>query len=83
MLVNLNGWTRIGDRVSATGKWTVYRFKGKEFDDVLLLEDFPSEEEPKAAVLFEKTRKDMKRGAVWLVAPDGTVKDLLFIRPFG
>lgn len=83
MFVKLDGWTKVGDRVSPTGKWTVYRFKGKEFDDVTVLEDFPPDEEPRAAALFGKTKGDMKRGAAWLVAPDGTVKDLLFIRPFG
>lgn len=81
--VKLDGWTRVGEKTSPTGRWTVYRFRGREFDEVTVLDAFaPSDEgERKATALFEKTKEGMKRGAAWLVAPDGTVKSLVFLRP--
>jgi hypothetical protein len=81
--VKLDGWTKVGDRVNPTGKWTVYRFRGGEFDDVSVVESFsPDVEraEEKAVKLYEKTVKDVKRGAAWLVAPDGKIAAMLFIR---
>lgn len=85
--MKLDGWTKVGDKVTPTGKWTVYRFKGKEFDEVMVLQDFPPEDlaaEVSATAAYAKVVKDgVKRGAVWLVAPDGTVKDLVFVRPYG
>ena len=79
--MKLDGWTKVGDNVSPTGKWTVYRFKGKEFDDVLVLEAFPPEDAEKATKLYTATIDGMKRGACWLVAPDGKVVSMTFLRP--
>ena len=81
MNVNLNGWTKLGDNVSATGKWVVYRFKGKEFDTVDVLESFSAEETEKASKLYQSEVSKMKRGAAWLVTPEGKVSAMLFIRP--
>lgn len=81
MFVKLDGWTKVGDKVTPTGKWTVYRFRGGEFDDVSVVESFPPDEPEKAAKLYEKTVKDVRRGAAWLIAPDGRVDAMLFIRP--
>jgi hypothetical protein len=81
MFVKLDGWTKIGDKVSPTGKWTVYRFRGGEFDDVTAMESFPPDDPDKAAKLYKATITGMKRGAVWLIAPDGRVDAMLFIRP--
>lgn len=83
MTVKLDGWTKVGDRVAPTGKWTVYRFKGGEFDDVNAIDSFPPGEPERASKLYQSTTKDMKRGAAWLVAPDGRVAAMLFIRPGG
>lgn len=80
MFVKLDGWTKVGDKVAPTGKWTVYRFKGKEFDDVTVLESFPPDDAEKATRLYQATTDGMKRGACWLVAPDGTVAAMMFIR---
>ncbi len=80
MSVKLDGWTKIGDKTAPTGKWTVYKFRGKEFDEVEVLDKF--DDEPAATDAFFRARDALKRGAAWLVAPDGTVKDLKFVRPF-
>lgn len=83
MGVKLDGWTKVGDKTNPTGKWTVYRFRGGEFDDVSVVDSFPPEEPEKASKLYEKTVKDVKRGAAWLVAPDGRIDAMLFIRSHG
>lgn len=79
--MNLDGWTKVGDKVTPTGKWIVYIFKGKEFDDVTVLESFLPDDESGAILLFKATVDKMKRGAIWLISPDGTVASLRFIRP--
>lgn len=83
MTKKLDGWTKVGDSVNPNGKWTVYRFKGKEFDTVDILYLFPPEDGKKILHLYELEVKKMKRGAIWLVAPDGKIVAMIFLRVGG
>lgn len=80
MSVNLSGWTKVGDRIDPNGRWTVYKYGGREFDSVELLESFPDADAEKASDLYKKQSEKIKRGGVWLVTPAGIVTSLHFIR---
>jgi hypothetical protein len=79
--VKLDGWTKVGDTVAPNGKWTLYRHKGKEFDDVTVFDSFDAAEAEKATGAYQKESEKVKRGGLWLVAPDGKIAAQIFIRP--
>ena len=77
----LNGWTKVGDRINATGQWTIYRHKGVQFADVEQLAQYPAEQPERATKDYTKRADTIRRGGLWLVAPDGRVCGVTFIRP--
>ena len=79
--VKLDGWTKVGDHVPPTGKWTLYRYKGREFDDVDVFASFEAADSAKATSAYQKESEKVKRGGLWLVAPDGKIAAQVFIRP--
>jgi hypothetical protein len=80
-LVKLDGWSKVGDRYSANGRWTLYRHKGREFDDLSVFASFEAEEADRASTAYQKESEKVKRGGLWLVAPDGLITAQVFVRP--
>ena len=77
----LDGWTKVGDHVDATGLWAIYRHKGVNFASVELIEQYPADDSEKAAKAYDKKAEGVRRGGLWLVAPNGRVTGATFIRP--
>lgn len=74
----LNGWTNIGDKYTASGKWVIYK-KGGSFGSLAwIVKDFPVDERDKAINTFDKAAEILKKGGLWLVGPDGTVAKRAF-----
>ncbi len=76
--MGLSGWTKVGDRVDPTGSWTVYRHKGRDFDDVEVVDSVP--DQSLAVKRYSSAADGARRGGVWLVSPDGLVVDVKFVR---
>lgn len=77
----LDGWTKVGDQVGATGRWVLYRHKGVQFASVEVLQDLPPDAGTMAERLYTKKAEDIRRGGLWLVDPSGRVCGVTFIRP--
>ncbi len=77
----LDGWTKVGDRVDATGRWVLYRHKAVRFSVIEPIESFAPEEADRATRLYAKKAEDVRRGGLWLVDPEGRVHGVTFIRP--
>jgi hypothetical protein len=77
----LDGWTKVGDQIGATGRWTLYRHRGLKFAALEVLERWPPEEPERALKLYTKKSADIRRGGLWLVSPEGRVCSVTFIRP--
>lgn len=79
--VKLDGWSKVGDSYSSNGKWTLYRHKGREFDDLNVCGSFEPDEAEKATSVYQKESEKVKKGGLWLVAPDGKIAAQIFVRP--
>jgi hypothetical protein len=69
----LDAWTKIGDTVDATGRWTLYKHGGRLISEVERVNDWPDEDTTLARKAFASRVKLVHRGGLWLVAPDGKV----------
>lgn len=78
--VKLDGWSKVGDSYSPNGKWTLYRHKGREFDDLDVCGSFTPGETEEAATAYRKESEKVKKGGLWLVAPDGKISAMTFVR---
>ena len=77
----LDGWTRVGDQIAATGRWTLYRHRGRATSSLEILQELPPEKSERASKLYAKKSQDIGRGGLWLVSPEGRVCAVTFIRP--
>ena len=77
----LDGWTKIGDQIEGTGKWTLYRHRGLSLSSVDVIDEIPADKAARAARLYGKKAGDVRRGGLWLVSPEGRVCGATFIRP--
>ena len=73
MLPELNAWTKIGDTVDATGKWTLYRHMGRPFSTVKKVLEWEGDAVMIANRAYASRVKLFTRGGLWLVSPDGKV----------
>jgi hypothetical protein len=74
----LNGWTKLGDKVEGNGKWRLLRHGGKTFDTLKPKGEWPPEQAEKATREYQKLAETVNLGGLWLVSPDGTVAALIF-----
>jgi hypothetical protein len=78
--VALDGWTKVGDQIDGTGLWAIYRHKGVLLASLELIEQFPADEPERASRSYAKRVETVRRGGIWLVAPNGRVCGATFIR---
>jgi hypothetical protein len=78
--MSLDGWTRVGDKVEATGRWVLYRHRATAMAKLEVLEELPRADAIKASKLYAKRADSIRRGGFWLVDPEGVVREATFVR---
>ena len=73
--LELNGWTKKGDRYHSRGKWTIYKHGGTLGSVACIIKDFLPAKESIALNFYNKTLGKYKWGGLWLVSPDGIVQE--------
>ena len=73
--LELNGWTKKGDKYHSRGKWTVYKHGGTLGSVAWIAKDFLPAFESKALEFYNKALEKHKRGGLWLVSPDGIIQE--------
>ena len=74
----LNGWTKVGDKYTSRNKYTIYKNGGTFESNPWIVKDFPLMDEQKAINAYDKIAETVKKGGLWLIAPDGTVMKQMF-----
>ena len=69
----LSAWTKIGDTVDATGRWTIYRHTGRPISEVEKVLDWEGDAVQVAMRAYTSRVKLLTRGGLWLVSPEGKV----------
>jgi hypothetical protein len=72
-VTQLNAWTKIGDNVDATGRWTLYRHTGRQLSEVEKVLDWEGDSVLVASGAYTSRVKLLTRGGLWLVSPEGKV----------
>jgi hypothetical protein len=79
MVNQLTAWTKIGDKLTANGRWVLYQHKARMLSEIEKVGDWSPDEAAVAARAYAARAEKVQRGGLWLVSPDGKVAACIWV----
>ncbi len=75
----LSGWTKIGDKVEATGKWSILKVSPHRGLREPIPTVTPFDDPERAAKTYRERSEALRKGGIFLVNPEGIVAACMWV----